>query len=216
MKTLDCGCIHERHACGVMHCQKRCDDHRAQADSLRGERQTVHVAKGGFLGNAEAVREMARILGPLPPTLSQQPALEIGCGCSLYAPAIMQAGYRYTGLEPDEWAADWTENAFCVNVLREKFPTVSLQDHYFGLVVAAKVLEEIADPPDLTLKAVSKMLMGGAWLFLVVRDAAVTPYATGNWFFSWDTLENIIREAGFGIVKHGRTEDSFYVAARLR
>lgn len=214
MTTHPCGCVTAPHPkWGVTYAVSKCDFHVAflagQPAGAAYYRQIGVLDIRGNVRHATYVGEMADGLGqPFPPPVPSwdgRPAveaLEVGCGASPYVRAVEQAGYRYTGVEPDEWGAARTliEGVGQTSVLTEKFDARKWEHNTFGLVLAAHCVEHLADAPEV-LGEFRRILVPGGHLILLVPDDTDLTNPDHRWFFSPAALLKTLVRVGFQVPK---------------
>lgn len=200
--TYVCGCVNEVHAAsGVLRSVSKCEGHR------REQREPAHLGRSYYEGLgtiAEGVPRCAAYLAQLREAMGPFPcvppgesvALEVGCGCSMYAPGLIRRGFDYVGLEPNEWAARWTASTFDVPVLVETLESATLSPHGYDLILSAHTLEHLADAPA-ALATMHSALRHGGELWLLIPDDTDPLNPDHLWFFSERTLRACLERAGF-------------------
>lgn len=209
--THACGCVTAPHPVhGVTYAVSKCPGHvAALAAQPTGE---AYYRAIGLLDARGQVRfdhyvaEMAAGLGgPFPPPVpawNGRPAaeaLEVGCGVSPYVRAVTAAGYRYSGVDPDEWAVTRTLIEGGSTALAEPFDGRHWADCTFGLVLAAHSLEHLPDAPH-ALAEFRRVLVPGGHLVLLVPDDSDPTNPDHRWFFTPETLRAALAAAGFEVV----------------
>jgi SAM-dependent methyltransferase len=203
--TYGCGCVNAvDEPSGILRSVSKCDRH------LRGQRDpaTLDAAYYAELGVIDAegnlrptahVAELVEALGPFPPAPPGGKALEIGCGVSPYARPLIEAGWRYWGLDLSRWAVQ--QNAFITKGAKgivgpwEHFDP----DEQYGLILAAHCLEHMADPPAAVAK-MARLLEPGGEMWIVVphgEDDPVNPDHLA--FLSPETLGRTLEAAGLAV-----------------
>ena len=214
MIKYKCGCINEVDvASGVLKCYVKCDGHARERRDPATLDEAYYRSNGAFDGpHLEQIREA---LGPFPAEYGGRKALEIGCGVSPYAGAIMAAGWRYTGIDPSPWAACWTamnRGASTYAATWEEW-----QPERYGLILAAHVLEHLKDAPA-GLAKMSRSLEPGSELWLIVPDDSDPVNPDHLFFFSADTLRKSVERCGLSITvletrKYIERENFLYLRA---
>lgn len=214
MTTHPCGCVTDVHVpSGVAQSISKCQFHvDFLANQRGGEWYYRHI---GVLDDAGEVRrdqycgQMEDALGqPFPPPVPVvngrrlDEAIEVGCGVSPYVRAVEAAGYRYTGVEPDEWATARTliEGVGRTSVSAERFDGSRWADNTFGLVLSAHCVEHVEDAPGM-LRQFHRILAPGGRLVLLVPDDEDMTNPDHRWFFTPTTLVRALVAAGFEVTK---------------
>lgn len=203
-----CGCVNiiDPHW-GAIRCHSKCKFH---TDELKKQPtglayyESISTIENGIPQCARYVQQMTEALGnfQLAPggLIGHSTALEIGCGASMYAPALLQAGYRYHGVEPDAWAAEWTRSNFCVRVSCRKFPAALSYYDPVSLILCAHALEHMPDAPG-ALMEMHKLLPKGGPLYLLIPDDQDETNPDHTWFFNADNLRSTLTKVGFEVEK---------------
>lgn len=201
---MSCGCAHATDpATGARRIASRCAGHSARRNPIEtlGEdyyRDLGLLTPDGRPAETRHVAELDEALGPLPRPRGNDRALEIGCGVSPYVGAIQAAGWRYLGLEASPWAGrftrDWWDVAVVCSTWEEWVPAGR-----FGLMLAAHVLEHLANAPAALLKMGRTLEAGGVLLIVVPHgeDDPVNP--DHEYFFDEFTLGRAVELAGLAV-----------------
>ena len=214
MTTHPCGCVTAPHPeWGVTHAVSKCDFHvqylAAQPTGEAYYRTLGIFDEAGGVRHAEYVAELESALGakfpPPVPTWNGRryaEAIEVGCGVSPYVRAVEAGGYRYTGVEPDGWAAMRTliEGTARTSAITGPFEGRDWADNTFGLVVSAHCAEHVPDAPGM-LAEFRRMLVPGGSLVLVVPDDTDLTNPDHRWFFTAATLARTLVRVGFEVTK---------------
>lgn len=222
--TYSCGCVNEIHPSGVLHSLEKCAAHRKErhAPDALGRRyyEGLGAIVDGIPRCADYLAELAEALGrfrraqPYPHNV----ALEIGCGCSMYAPGLLTAGYDYRGLEPCQWAARWTAGAFAVPVTIGTLETLVQVGPRYDLILAAHCLEHMDDAPGAIRKCADLLEPGGEfWVVVPNDDDPLNP--DHLWAFSSTTLAACLAGAGLDVMEieeRQRIERERFIYVRAR
>lgn len=199
-----CGCVtdvDERH--GVTYCAYKCDFHRDwHANNPKTPREyyaPMCFTEDGFLTCGTHWRELTAEV-PMLPVPQGTRAIEVGCGCSMYAPALLGLGYSYTGLEENTWAAQWTREAYCVDVINATLERARVQQRHYSLVLAAHVVEHLRDSPAGVAKMITLLHEGGR-LVVIVPDDRDKCNPDHWWFYTRDSLEAMLSSMGLRDVR---------------
>lgn len=223
----DCGCENAYSESGVLRYMVKCAFHvrekpRLEDEFARSYYESLGIFADGIPQVAPHVEQMR--LGLDDPPLGCYPvgalAIEVGCGCSMYAPWLMRLGYRYQGVEPCAWAARWTATAFDTAVVNCRVEDFEPREQQPALILAAHVLEHLEDAPGQIGRMTSWLAKGGLFIILVPDDSdPVNP--DHKWFFTEKTLHDTMRESGLEVrriktVQVVRHEKFIYALGRRR
>lgn len=145
-------------------------------------KETAHVAE-----MIEALGELSQVF--------DLPAIEIGGGVSPYAAWLRSLGYRYLGIEPSKWAANFMRS-LRFPVLSHPWPVHVTEK--VSLILSAHSLEHMTDAPQALLAMYEAMNPGGMLLLLVPDDSDPTN-ADHLWFFNESSLRALLERIGFVI-----------------
>lgn len=133
--------------------------------------------------------------------------LDIGCSVGYFASAALAAGWNVVGVEPSRWAAELArqENPQ-MEIHCGLFEEVDLPPHSFDCITMWDVLEHVADPLAILIRAES-LLKPDGYLFLNVPNIdSGTARVLGSrwplllrehlWYFSPSTLAKFLGRAG--------------------
>lgn len=232
-----CGCLTDIDpGSGVIRSYEKCEFHRREREAQpEGE---VYYRSIGVLDDKGDVRvdhyvaELLEGIGEIPKPAQSvhrhlNKALEIGCGVSPYVRAIEAAGYSYTGIEPDVWAANETATRFNVSatrfnvsVLCDWFTPKSFGPESFRLILAAHVIEHLPHAPD-AIRGMSGMLSPGGHAVIVVPDDTDLVNPDHNWFFNEESLYMTLRlnrldVVRMSVLKRIERENFIYCVAKKR
>ncbi len=199
-----CGCVTGVSSwCGVITSLSKCDHHTrlagAETRSPRSHYESMGCAVNGIPQCATYIAELMECID-IVPSLGDETCIEMGCGCSMYAPLVSQLGYRYVGVDQCEWAAKWTRSAHCVTVLNCYIEEASMhiERDYAGLIIAAHVLEHLPKPRE-ALSLMHGLLRPGKPLALIVPNDEDLVNPDHFWFFSEKTLKLALETSGFKV-----------------
>jgi 2-polyprenyl-3-methyl-5-hydroxy-6-metoxy-1,4-benzoquinol methylase len=133
--------------------------------------------------------------------------LDVGCSVGYFASAALAAGWNVVGIEPSRWAADvaWQENPQ-MEIHCGLFEEVDLPLHSFDCITMWDVLEHVADPLAILIRAAS-LLKPAGYLFLnvpnidsrtarVLRSRWPLLLREHLWYFSPSTLTKFLLRVG--------------------
>jgi len=202
--TLDCGCVLERcDECQGHRSISKCELNAPQPfdPSVRYTSEMQGVVDG-LPRHREICKEFEgalKVIGHSIPFASPNKAsvLDVGAGIGIMAPLFMAHGYKYEGLEPNDWAARYIEGAYGVahKALYEDFGN----DQYEA-VVSAHSLEHVPNAPAMLEKMHNQLLPAG-YLYLIVPDDEDLRNPEHTWFFKESTIRQWLAEVGFINIK---------------
>jgi SAM-dependent methyltransferase len=221
-----------RHACGcvtapdllsgVLRSISKCSGHLAEQNPVGqlglAYYERIEAIVGGIPQCAKLARQFAEALGPFPRPLFGGRALEVGCGVSMYAHALIAAGYEYIGVEPDPFGAAWTRSTYDVAVIGERLEAAGLPESHYALIVAAHCVEHMDDAPG-AIRLLAATLRPGGELWIVVPDDSDPVNPDHLWIFNQDTLKSCVEVSGLTIErmamrKYIERENFIYCRAR--
>lgn len=206
--TYVCHCVNEiTRPWGVLRSVSKCPEHTAEQKEV-GELgfdyyATMGTVEGGVPMCARYIGQLEEAIGAFPPA-PQRPAkakaLEIGCGMSMYVPALLAAGYDYLGVDPSPWACEWTRSTFNVKTHASTIETMGLLTDEYDLILAAHCLEHLGDSPR-AIRGCYELLRESGSLFIVVPDDEDPLNPDHRWFWSTWSLRQCLEATGFSVVK---------------
>lgn len=208
-----CGCLVIRDPdWQVLRAVEKCEFHRAWLRSQpcgQAYYEQLHCFDAdGTPRCTSYVEQLQEAVGAFPLAAAGARAIEIGCGVSMYAGAILAAGYTYQAWEPDVWAATWTRQHYKVPVTTLPFETAPPGDvGRFQLVLCAHAVEHMPHAPR-ALRELGNLLRPGGVLYIVVPDDTDLCNPDHHWFFSAETLQRTIERVG---LKVDRLETRKYI-----
>lgn len=196
--TQACGCTTETDArSGVERSTRKCATHSRQRDAS-DEQYYKSLGSVDAVGRPANVARYVREIedATSAPVVAVGSALEIGCGASPYVRWLQSLGYSYAGVEENKWAASWTSRTYGVVVWPESFPMKAMAADQYDLVLAAHVLEHVADAP-VALLEMRRVMRAGATLIVLVPEGTDRANPDHLWFFYEDTLKSLVERSGF-------------------
>lgn len=220
--TYSCGCVCEIHESAALRCIAKCEGHTADRRDPRtlerGYFERIGCIVDGIPQCSRYLAELREVLGRFKPRGLTGSALEVGCGCSMYAPALIASHDHYRGVEPSEWAATWTARTFDVDV-----EVLALEDFHsfpgaFTTILAAHSLEHMHDAPGAIVKC-ARLLEPGGELWIIIPDESDPLNPDHTWCFSAVALWRCLDVAGLEVCKMEKRrrierESFLYVRAR--
>lgn len=135
--------------------------------------------------------------------------LDIGCGPGLFVWLAKKSGWRTDGLEPSLWAKKEAKRRFKLNINQGLLEDFKDKQNFYDVITMWDVLEHFKDPLK-SLKKTKKMLRKDG--FLVLTTININSWFSkllGKhwtwlirvhlWYFTPQTLRNILRKTGFEI-----------------
>lgn len=217
-----CGCVNEIQDSGVLRSVSKCRSHsrerRHPASAGMGYYRDLGCIVNGVPQCAHYLEELREVLGPFPKADASGIALEVGCGCSMYAPGLMAAGYLYHAVEPSEWAAHWTASTFDVPVTVGTLEARGEPMQQYALVLAAHSIEHMEDAPRAIRDCAEFLLPGGElWVIIPNDDDPLNP--DHLFFFTQSSLRRCVESAGLEVItlesrRRVKHEEFLYLRAR--
>jgi SAM-dependent methyltransferase len=228
--------VHECRACRFMYTPDRSGDFRGgeAGDEISGVYRWLERLRDERVAvMRQRIRELLARHPGLGVGADDRPVevLEVGYGAGAFAQACVEAGWSYTGLEPqlDRTAPGGVDAAHP----RLKILPLRLEEFHeegaFDLVVLDNVLEHLADPVAAVRRAAGLVRPGGLlWVqvpneahlllrhraFSLIKTRSITFPGHVN-LFTAATLRRCFAEAGAGEVELGGTSASHPVLTRV-
>jgi SAM-dependent methyltransferase len=173
----------------------------------------VQLDLPGHAASTDHLAGLLAALGSLPRAGANPRCLDAGCGASPYVGALRLAGWNYVGLDIQQAAsrwngAYWRAHSLTGDLLQFGSPWT------YGLVFAAQSLEYMHDA-HAALSRMAELLDHGCPLILAVtanQDPASN--ADQEWFYSEESLGNIVKQHGFAVDNLVRREELIYLKGR--
>jgi len=154
--------------------------------------------------------------------LRDRSVLEIGCGLGHFLALCRDAGARVQGVELDGLYADYAEREHGLPIIRKHIEHVQFE-HPFDVIAMFHVVEHLEDPVALLAEARRLLAPDGRLLIEV-------PNLTGPWRvppaeffrvehlfnFTFETLSQMLRRAGFAVEAHAHNHDPYLVRVVAR
>lgn len=217
LSAMGCGCTFA----GGPHTYRRaarCARH--QLTCPRGVFTETHYRGIGsvFSATPPHVEEFAEGFGELPtvPEGELRDLLEVGGGVSPYIGMVRRAGYRYTLLEPSEFACRHMREMFaaeCFCCGEDQYEP----DRQYSVILSAHSLEHLRDAPAALRRWYDWLLPGGV-LYLLAPEGSDFRNKDHEWFFDALGIVAEVKQAGFVVVscvqkQITQKEDYLYVKA---
>ena len=156
-------------------------------------------------------RRNARPLAMVRPFRQLGTLFEVGCGGGLFLKSAERDGWQVQGIEVMDAGVAFARERLGLNVRSETIETTNVAPASCDVVVMMEVIEHLSDPTD-TLRRVIQLLRPGGWLLITTPNIeAISRYALGEcwavlspaehlYYFSQDSLGQMLRRAGYGTV----------------
>lgn len=153
--------------------------------------------------------------------------LDIGCAAGFFLDLARSRGWKTEGIEFSKEAVEFAKNKLKLNVKRSDISKIQLRKNYYNLITMFDVIEHISDPKAV-LKKINKALKLGGLLVITTPDvgSVLARFMGKNWpefkrvrehiyFFSEDTLTNMLNKVGFKVIKKETTGRNFNLLSAL-
>lgn len=153
--------------------------------------------------------------------------LDVGCNTGFFLNAA-RIDFEAHGVEPSEWASDFARQKLRLDVITGTLDQAGFAPGHFDVVTMNDVVEHFTDPLA-ALRQAAGLVRPGGHLYLVTPDirSLSARLLRGRWwglrpahlyYFSAETLERMLRQAGFEVVlrkSYGRIFTWGYWLSRL-
>jgi SAM-dependent methyltransferase len=159
-----------------------------------------------FLGMGRRCRQITH-LSPKPGKL-----LDLGCATGLFMKGMEERGWQVTGVEINDYAADYARCTFGLDVKTGTLEQVAFDDMMFDVVTLWGVFEHVMDPKA-TLAEIGRILKpGGLVAMALPNPTAVEAWLFGENWVGWDrprhlhiftpkVIRNYLVDAGLKLTK---------------
>lgn len=222
--THPCGCqnaLHEPTGAlrRVLTCSRHMRQHRAPETLGEAYYTELGLLDHGMLKQTNHIAELTEALGPIPAPKENDQALEIGCGVSPYAGALIEQGWQYTGIEPSKWACGWMNRIYGGHTINARFESLdeTALPAPFGLILAAHSLEHM-DEAHVAIWRCAELLAPGGQLWIVIPDDTDKTNPDHQWCFTQYSLWYTVEAAGLTVEhitlrRYIKKENFLYVRA---
>ena len=123
--------------------------------------------------------------------------LDIGCGTGAFlGEAKVSGGWRLEGLEPNQFAAEFTREKLGIPVHVATFPEVSLPLDSYDVITMWNVLEHLQMPVD-SIRYVSQLLKPGGWfVFSIPNVESLDARLAKRYWVGWDLPRHLYLLSG--------------------
>jgi SAM-dependent methyltransferase len=181
-----------------------------------------------YLGDEDNIRiTFAKRLGVIEDCVSRGRLLDVGCATGFFLDLARGKGWEVVGTEVSEFGAQVARERFGLDVRLGTLEDLRLDTGSFDCVTMWDVIEHVADPTR-ELEEVRRILRAGGVLSLITPDVG-SPVARAlgsRWeefrrvrehiyFFSRRTMAELLRKAGFEILKAESADKVFYLGAAM-
>lgn len=145
--------------------------------------------------------------------------MDVGCGTGWISNVWAQNGFEVTGLEPSTARRDHAREKYGLNVVSGYIEDTEF-DKCFDIAVLRHVIEHFQDPGEVLKKIHETLKLDGIVMVVVPNIDCIGRYLFGvNWewvlpwhcnFFNKRSLESLLENSGFEIIKTYQTASPFY------
>jgi 2-polyprenyl-3-methyl-5-hydroxy-6-metoxy-1,4-benzoquinol methylase len=145
--------------------------------------------------------------------------LDVGCGAGWISNIWAQNGFQVTGLEPSLSRCNFAREKYGLNVVNEYVENTDF-DQCFDVSILRHVIEHFQDPGAVLRKIHQTLNREGVVMVIVPNIDSIGRYLFGvNWewvlpwhcnFFNKCSLETLLKESGFEVIKTYQTASPFY------
>ncbi len=153
--------------------------------------------------------------------------LDVGCATGFFIDLARERGWQVVGTEVSQFSAAYARDKLGLDVRLGTLTSLGLEPESFDTVTMWDVLEHVTDPMA-ELKEVSRVLRTGGILSIITPDAGsiVARLLGDRWeeyrrvrehvyFFSRKTIAEMLRQAGFSVLKFESAGKLFYLGPAL-
>lgn len=139
--------------------------------------------------------------------------LDVGCATGFFLKAARDRNWKTEGVEVSKFATDYARTHYKFKIHQGNFLTLKITPNSYDIITLWDVIEHFHNP-ILALNKINKLLKPGGLLILSTPDAKSIPakLTRERWvgyklsdehlgYFSRQTLESLLNNAGFSIVK---------------
>ncbi len=136
--------------------------------------------------------------------------LDIGCATGIFLNRMKQRGWDCYGVEPSDFAADYAQKRFSLDVFHGYLDDSLFEDSFFDVITLWDVMEHTPDPLD-TLRTISRILKPDGLLVITTPNANAWERSLfGKYWAGWDvprhyhvftinTIKDLLNQASFCI-----------------
>jgi 2-polyprenyl-3-methyl-5-hydroxy-6-metoxy-1,4-benzoquinol methylase len=145
--------------------------------------------------------------------------LDVGCGAGWISNIWAQNGFQVTGLEPSLARCNFAREKYGLNVVNEYIENTEF-DRCFDVSILRHVIEHFQDPGVVLRKIHGTLKKDGVVMVIVPNIDSIGRYLFGvgwEWVLPWHcnffnkrSLETLLEESGFEIIKTYQTASPFY------
>ncbi|MCH7662299.1 MAG: class I SAM-dependent methyltransferase [Chloroflexi bacterium] len=155
--------------------------------------------------------------------------LDVGTAGGSFLAVAKRAGWEVAGCEPNRWLVNWGNHNYGLDIQPGTIFDMHLEDASFDVVTLWDVLEHTPDPTKVLLECQRVLKPGG---LLVVNypdvDSLIGRLMGRRWvfllsihlyYFTVDTIRQMLSQTGFKLVKHRRHWQSLelgYILFRMQ
>lgn len=186
----------------------------------------VDAASDDYVGEEAGQRETARraldrIAPHLPATAHPPELLDLGCWVGFLLAEARERGWRTTGVEPSQFAAQYAREQLGLEVIEADLFTAELPAGAFQAVTLGDVIEHLTDPAA-ALGRIRELLGAGGVVWLALPDAgsSLARIMGRKWwsvipthvqYFTRGSIGRLLSGAGFDVVEVATAPKAFSV-----
>ena len=120
--------------------------------------------------------------------------LDIGCATGVFLDMARKEGYSVFGVDVSEFACEYAQGNFGVDVLQGKLEDLKLEEKSFDVITMWDVLEHVPDPHRFLQEVYRILKEDGILFILTVNDSSLMGWiAEGIYFGSFKTISTFTR-----------------------
>ena len=145
--------------------------------------------------------------------------LDVGCGAGWMSNIWAQNGFQVTGLEPSPARCNLAREKYGLNIVNEYVENTEF-DKFFDISILRHVIEHIQEPGSVLRKIHGSLKEEGVVMVIVPNIDCIGRHLFGvdwEWVLPWHcnfynqrSLEKLLEESGFEIIKTYQTASPFY------
>lgn len=138
--------------------------------------------------------------------------LDLGCAAGFFLKIMNELNYQTYGIEISNFASDYAQNKFHLNVIQGDLSNANFQDNFFQIITLWDVLEHLPNPREVLIEL--NRIMGNEGIMIIETvntDSLNVKLMKNNWplyspdfhlfYYNKKFLINILDKAGFKIQK---------------
>lgn len=147
--------------------------------------------------------------------------LEIGCGVGFLLDEAKKQGWEVKGMELSKWATDYAKDKLRLDVSCSTLINTDFPSGYFDVVILSDAIEHLIDPKSVLTKIRPQLSPQGVLYINTPNiESLVSRLLKARWwgfnqfhlyYFTKETLRQMLAAAGFDVVKWGSYSRSFTI-----